>query len=135
MTLEEALAQAWNGNAVAFLGSGFARGAKNKRNEDFKSAEELRITLNAAASGPAEGNLGDAAEAYRAKLGDFALIEELQNEFSATSVADHHRTASIIPWRRIYTTNYDNVFEVAAMECRIPTVPITLKVDPFVAGA
>lgn len=133
MTLEEALAQAWNGNAVAFLGSGFARGAKNKRNEDFKSAEELRIKLNATASGPAEGNLGDAAEAYRAKLGDFALIEELQNEFSATSVADHHRTASIIPWRRIYTTNYDNVFEVAAKECSIPTVPITLKVDPFLA--
>jgi hypothetical protein len=133
MTLNDALKLVWNGNTVAFLGSGFSRGALNSRNEKFKTADEFRIHLNTAASGPSDGNLGDAAESYRSTFGDSAIISELTAEFKAASVADFHQTIARIPWRRVYTTNYDNVFEVAASKAGVRVLPITLKVDPFAA--
>lgn len=133
MTFEEALRVAWNGNAIAFLGSGFSKGAKNTRGEDFKSSEEFRVSLNNASSGPSDGNLGDAAEAFRSTLGDFALVDELIKEFSAGAVADHHRTIASIPWRRVYTTNYDNVFETSAKASQVRVLPVTLKIDPYAA--
>lgn len=133
MPLNDALKLVWNGNALAFLGSGFSRGALNSRNEKFKTADEFRIHLNTLASGPADGNLGDAAESYRSKFGDGALVSELTSEFTAGSVADFHQSIAKIPWRRVYTTNYDNVFETAASKAGVRVLPITLKVDPFAA--
>lgn len=133
MTLDDALKLVWNGNALAFLGSGFSRGALNSRTEKFKTADEFRAHLNTLASGPAEGNLGDAAESYRSKFGDAAIISELTSEFTAASVADFHQLIAKIPWRRVYTTNYDNVFEVAASKAGVRILPVTLKVDPFAA--
>lgn len=133
MTADEGLRLAWLGNAICFLGSGFAKGAQNKAGSDFATAEEFRVRLATAAGGPLDGNLGDAAEAYRTKFGEYALVEEVVNQFSASTVADQHQIVASLPWRRVYTTNYDDVFENAAKNTKVNVIPVTLKLDPFAA--
>lgn len=133
MTEDEALTLAWSGNAVVFLGSGFSKGAINESDKDFPTAEEFRIELAIASKGPLDGNLGDAAESYRIAFGDHALVDILTAKFTAKTVAEHHRIVGSIPWRRVYTTNYDNVFELCSKEAGTPATAITLKTDPFAA--
>jgi hypothetical protein len=45
-------------------------------------------------------------------------------------VTDEHRTLASVPWRSIYTTNYDNVLERAAAEQSKRLTPLTLGRDP-----
>jgi hypothetical protein len=57
--------------------------------------------------------LDDAAELYADKFGVAKLIDELKISFSASAVTEHHRQIAAVPWSRVYTTNYDDVFELA----------------------
>ena len=51
------------------------------------------------------------------KLDEF--IEKMKNIFTIRKVESHHTTIASLPWRRIYTTNYDNVIEEAAKQKNI----------------
>jgi hypothetical protein len=73
----------------------------------------------------------DAAEAYEENYGSDALIQELQQEFTASKVQPYHREIARFPWKRIFTTNYDNVLELSyALESK-KLVPITLDRDIY----
>jgi len=127
MNFEQAIGRALDGQAVLFLGAGFSRGALNVRDVQFKTAEQLaghfaeRIALSSGFT------LEDAAEAFGEKLGTDELIGELQSEFTAKEVLSFHRRIGAIPWKRIYTTNYDNVLETACRLEGCSVTPVTLS--------
>ena len=74
---------------------------------------DLSVSLSTEAGLPAGLALDDAAELYVQKFGVTKLIDRLKLAFSAKAVADCHRQIADTPWRRVYTTNYDDVFELA----------------------
>lgn len=131
MDLNHAIERALDGHAILFLGSGFPFGATNVANTKFKRGTELATALSKAAGLPADATLDDAAEAYLEMLGEDALIQLLQREYTVQKVKPFHRTYATIPWNRIYTTNYDNVIEHCYALEKATLVPITLDLDPY----
>ena len=113
MELEEALELALDGRALLFVGAGFSRGATNLAGNDFSVGVDLAATLSKEAGLPVGLALDDAAELYVEKFGVDKLIDKLKLSFSAKAVTDYHREIAGTPWRRVYTTNYDDVFELA----------------------
>ena len=107
-----------DGEAILLVGSGFSLGAENLRGDSFLTGMGLRDHFGELA-GLTEKNYRDhaltrVANHYRKKMGDKAFVEELKNLFSAYTVCDYHNDIISLPWKRIYTTNYDNVIEKAA---------------------
>jgi len=113
MELDRAIELALDGEALLFVGAGFCSGAKNLSGESMKSAEALTKSLADELGIPSITGLDDAAEEYADLFGEDQLIELLHNEFTASDVAPHHLNIADVPWKRVYTTNYDNVLEVA----------------------
>src|SRR5688500_10904100 len=109
MDLDRALEHAIDGNAVLFTGAGFASGALNLRKSPFKKGREFAEHLAVACGLPNDTTLTDAAEEFAHSSGTDKLIHELRQEFSASKVDSSHIKIAQIPWRRIFTTNYDNV--------------------------
>lgn len=120
MELKESIEHALNGDAILFLGSGSSYGAKNKNDTSLKNGEQLAKYLYSQLKIDTDNNnLFDAVETYQDEInlngGDAEneLIKLLKNEFTVKSIADYHKEIPNVPWKRIYTTNYDNVVEMA----------------------
>lgn len=113
MDIAEGISHILDGNAVVFLGAGFSIGAIDLDGQPFVAGAGFASELAKESGLPLDCPLEDAAEGFVSMFGAFRLIEKLQKRFSATEVADFHRTVAKQPWKRMYTTNYDNVFEVA----------------------
>ena len=113
MKLDVALELALDGHAILFVGAGFSRGATNRLGQPLKSAAELANHLALGAGLPEGTTLDDAAEEFVIANGEEQLIQELKGEFTVTEITATHKQIAMIPWRRVYTTNYDNVLETA----------------------
>jgi hypothetical protein len=130
MKLETAIRQAIDGTAVLFLGSGASQGAQPLVGDNFLTGRELAAHLSRLANVvPPSEDLNFAAQKYRTKIGDSQLVALLQGLFSAKTVTDSHRRLSEIPWKAIYTTNYDNVIERAYADKKKKLVAITPDLD------
>ncbi len=62
--------------------------------------------------------------------GEHDLVRVLLETFTITAVGDHHIQIAQIPWKRVYTTNYDNCFELAASQSKIEWTPLTTDAVP-----
>ncbi|MFN7996910.1 MAG: SIR2 family protein [Bryobacteraceae bacterium] len=127
MTFDEALQFVLAGRAVLFTGAGFSRGAVNIRNTPFKAGAAFAAHLAPLVGLPAGTSLEDAAEWFQRKKGKDRLIEELQQEFTVKDVTHHQIDALKQPWKRVYTTNYDDVAETAAAKASKRLTPATLS--------
>jgi hypothetical protein len=127
MDLEEAIQQAWSGRAILFTGAGFSRGAINLRGEPFKNGWQLAVHLAKKAGLSGSVGLEDAAEEFISIHGADALIAELQAEFKAKQILPAHKQLAKAPWKRIYTTNYDDIIETAYSANGRGLTPITLR--------
>jgi hypothetical protein len=130
MELEEAIEHALEGNAVLFVGAGFCVGAKNILNMDFLIGRTLSKHLCNKAGVTEDTDLNTAADMYLHKFGELSLISELQQQFSTKEVSSSHLVISKVNWRRIYTTNYDDILECAYSKTSKKLVPITTDDDP-----
>ena len=113
MELKEAIELAIDGHAVLFVGAGYSQGATNSLGQPFKSARELADHLAIGAGLPNGTPLDDAAEEFVNLHGEEELVREIKAEFAVAEVTSAQKGIADLPWRRIYTTNYDNVLEKA----------------------
>jgi hypothetical protein len=125
MNIEMAMQHALNGHAILFTGSGCSMDAINLKGEKFKSANQLASYFATQAGIDVNTNLTIAAEEFRTSFGKEKLITELLKEFSAQRVHEAHLQLAKIPWRKIYTTNYDNVMEMAYAKVGKKLIPAT----------
>lgn len=133
MELKNAIEKILDGQAVLFAGSGFSHGAKNK----FGSAPDanaLKETLLIKAGLPknSQYNLETISNYFQRKKSSEELISLLRQQYNIVSVAEHHKNIVKLPWKRIYTTNYDQVIEIASRESDSANIitPITVS-DPY----
>jgi hypothetical protein len=113
MDLNDGMQYAWEGRALMFAGSGFSRGALNLRGKEFKTGRQLAEYLAKKAGMPTSVGLEDAAEEFAEMYGEDSLVKELAEEFGVKQSSPTHAQIARVPWKRIYTTNYDNVIETA----------------------
>ena len=116
MEFEKALAYAAQGRAILFLGAGFSSGATSLANEPFLLGAGLGKALADEAGIPSDFALEDISDIYMSKFGSAALLQKLRNWYVAKEVTKSQKELAKLPWRRVYTTNYDNVFERACAE-------------------
>ena len=129
MELDEALELALDGHAVLFAGAGYSRGATNWLDQPFKSANELASHLASKSGLPMGTPLDDAAEEFVSLHGEEQLVRELKAEFTVKEITSAQKKVAGLPWRRIYTTNYDNVLEKAYSELHRNLQSVTLSAE------
>lgn len=130
MDLETAIKHAIDGNALLFLGAGYSCDATNLMGERMKIASEISKNLCDELGIPQNENLSIVSDIYLKKSLPKNLIKILKDNYTANKVEDHHRIISSVDWNRVYTTNYDNVFEKSSSEINKRYSPVTLKEDP-----
>lgn len=127
MDYNQGIESVLDGEAILFCGAGFNIGAKNLRGTSFKSGAALSAYLSRLTGSPLDSFLEDAAEEFANKFGEDKLIEELQQEFLVKEISKSHQIVAQPPWKRIYTTNYDNVLETAYSKVSRKLIPVTLS--------
>ena len=114
MELSEAIRHILDGNAVLFVGSGFSAGAVKEDGNEFSTAKPLaHLLLSECGYGADTDDLGQASELYKDEKGEIALVDFVRKEFTAVDITKEQTLIGSLPWKRIYTTNYDNVLEIA----------------------
>ena len=122
MILDEAIAYAIEGNALLFLGAGFSAGAKNIAGREFPLGSSLcdrliddgKIDVTGESQSD-RSDLGYIAERYLESNTKQDLLRFLKNEFTCKEYSATHKTISQVTWKRIYTTNYDNIIESVSL--------------------
>lgn len=116
MDLQEAIIHALDGNALLFLGSGFSIGATKGDSTGFKGAWKLANDLQEQCGIPENersSDLGQASEVFQSLMSEHELVNYLIHEYTAVDITSSQKIVGSVKWKRIYTTNYDNVIELA----------------------
>jgi hypothetical protein len=134
MQLYEAIYAALDGSAILFAGSGFSYGAINNKNNSVVAGEKLRDALaNDCGIANTNESLETVSQYYVNKRSKADLISFLKGEFRIKKIAPHHEAIMSLPWKRIYTTNFDHVVEMAAQKNArlLDSVVPTDEIDNF----
>ncbi|MDI2091899.1 SIR2 family protein [Commensalibacter oyaizuii] len=111
-----------SGKSMLFTGAGFSHGATNTLNISPPKGGDLAKIL--------KNNILDKDQEYAELLSDNnlqiitdtfidvfspeTLISILKENYTIKDVSETHKLIASVPWRRCYTTNYDEVFEIAS---------------------
>jgi hypothetical protein len=133
MDIEEGITHALRGDAVLFTGAGFSYKATNSvppPDNEVPNARQFAAQLSGSSS---VYDLPIISQYYSKIKGEHQLLNELSRRFAVTSVQPFHVKIARVPWRRVYTTNYDNCFEFAANQSGKDWLPLTLDAAPTAA--
>ena len=129
---EKIVRDALDGNAILFLGAGFSVGATNISNSAFPIADGLCRELikegNIDVDGESKKDLEDLGYISTRYLDEGNterdLINILKKNYSCLAVGEEHKIVAGINWKRIYTTNYDDVMEFSSRSIGILREPV-----------
>ena len=130
MKYEQALRVAKSGNAILFLGSGFSYGLESIVGHTLPTAKKLAEILCDEAGIRKIDDLKKASKRFIENKGAEELVEILRDYFIVNKTSKPHEIISQLPWLRIYTTNYDNCFEIAAANNKIRYQSLDPDTDP-----
>ena len=118
MEIIDAIHSAINGNAILFLGTGFSIGATNmlgKTIPNVKTTCELLIekgNLDVSADEEKDKvDLGYISDLFVEHNGEAKLAAFVKEQFSCRDFSETQKTILSLDWKRIYTTNYDDICE------------------------
>lgn len=130
--MEDIIRKISNGKAILFVGAGFSKNGKNIIGNELPLAKELSNLIGKIGEFDDGNDLKYAADYFlnscclkNSKLTD-KLIEKLKDIFTIKEPQDEHKWIMKVPWKRVYTTNYDDLVELAARSVgkRFETVDI-----------
>ncbi|GFO68038.1 hypothetical protein GMLC_16170 [Geomonas limicola] len=130
MQIEDAIRYMLDGRGVLFTGAGFSYGAANLLHSRIPAGNDLAKELIAAAGMRGQADLDRAATVFIRKRTPDELVKLLKNTYTVTKITETHKVLAGINWRRIYTTNYDSVFEQARAAIGKPIKAVTAKDQP-----
>ena len=130
--LDDLLQKISSGNAVLFTGAGFSSGAKNIVNTEPPHAKELADLISEQGGFDGEGDLKFSANYFLRIKEEHELIKLLKEQYTLKNISLSHKNICSIPWRRIYSTNYDNSIELALQANELLGECITLNEDPTI---
>lgn len=124
--LNTIIEKAHAGNTILFIGAGFSLGSINKIGRPVPLAKDLSIEICKLGGFEEDDDLAYSADYYIKYKDPSELVGLLKKYFDIKSVSAHHKSIAQIDWRRVYTTNYDNCFELAAGNVNKVISPVTL---------
>ena len=128
MDITYAIKKALDGDAILFLGSGASTSVLNKNGDTMPIGKTLANRIY-----PGCDDLQQSMDLYLDDMSkenidsENALIQLLKNEFESTGVSEAHEELCRIPWKRIYTTNYDDIVERTYSKNSINLKSLTLN--------
>lgn len=114
LRLKSFLSKSNNGTSLLITGAGFSFGSKNVKGLMPKDSRSLSKAICVLAEIPEDEDLYYSSEYYLQNNPSHQLIDLLKSEYTINSVSKYHELIASKRWRRIYTTNYDRVFEIAS---------------------
>ena len=105
------------GSAILFVGAGLSFLSKNKNGTTLPNGELLK-QLHTETGTKKVFPLEKISSFYVKKFGSARLYEYLLNALTVHSMSKELVDFYKLPWRRIYTTNYDNAIEFARHSSR-----------------
>jgi hypothetical protein len=132
MELQDALVAARQGRALAFLGSGYTYGANAANGLAVPTTLQLAQRLCEALKESEPLPFDVAAGLYRRRhpQDPYALASFLAEQFRVTEAEEPHLSFAKVPWKRVYTTNYDNLVEISSTKLGIERLPISTAFPP-----
>lgn len=124
--LVEKLNAARNGGGLLFCGAGFSADCLNFAHDKTlgMAAQLCGLLKNALRKNgytqALPSKLQNLAEIAVKQLGEHGLLELLQSQYDVCNTTADMGDILSFPWRRIYTTNYDNAIENALTKKNIP---------------
>ncbi|MCF2859484.1 SIR2 family protein [Pseudoalteromonas sp. SMS1] len=129
-SLRTIIEKAHAGNTLLFIGAGYSLGSTNTINKPIPLASELSVEICKLGNFEEDNDLAYSADYYLKYNDAEKLIGLIKEYFNITGVSSHHQSVAKINWRRVYTTNYDNCFELAAGNVDKSILPLTLESNP-----
>lgn len=118
MTSAKMVKDILDGTAVLFVGAGVSFLAKDTKQRELPSGLELRNELLAETGTESPFPLDKVSTYYVKKFGSAQLYDYLVERLTVTDVNRELAEFYKLPWRRIYTTNYDGAIEMARKPSR-----------------
>ncbi|EGR1111459.1 SIR2 family protein [Vibrio cholerae] len=121
-----------SGNAVLFTGAGFSLGAKNILGSEPPMAKELARKLSQLSGLDEESDDLMFASEVALDLHDHSsILDLLKDNYTINKVSSSHEDICNLPWRRFYTTNYDNSIELSSLNKNKRIESIDISSDPI----
>lgn len=128
MDFKEAIEVALQGESLLFIGAGFSIGAIAVNGNKLLTAPQLAQELCRLCDCDATDNLMDAADDYIDATNDLdEVVNVLSSHLKVKNTEYFHREIASVPWRCVFTTNYDNAYELASLEIGKDYKAITLS--------
>lgn len=113
-----------SGFPILLTGSGFSTLATNANSKNLMTGGQFTRYLNTEMGFTKEYPLDIVTREYREKFGEHVLFGEVKSLFTAVKYHDAQKTIFSLPWKRVYTTNYDNVSDLCLHALKKPFVPV-----------
>lgn len=130
LEINRAIELALSGKALLFLGAGFSTEAYNINNQIMGDARKFSNFLCSEMGLPVNDDLSKVSNIYLKRNSVIEFVELLKKEFSCKDVRDYYEVITDINWNRVYTTNYDDVFEYASRRSNKSYASVTVDKDP-----
>lgn len=127
--LRAAIRSALNGEAILFLGAGAAKAAKTSKGECLPTGQELSDALATDCGLGGGYPLDSITEHFLDTRSETALINALRNHLTVATISAELTELASLPWSRIWTTNYDDAFEQALDERKVPHYSLTTAAE------
>ncbi|MBS0295345.1 MAG: SIR2 family protein [Proteobacteria bacterium] len=111
MDLREAVTLVHQQNSILLLGAGFSTASVNVLNRSLPTGSGLAAILASELGVAGTYPLPVIATRYLSKFGSEQLTQRLQDIFTSKTVSVDQARIALLPWRRIYTLNYDDIVE------------------------
>lgn len=121
-----------SGNAIVFTGAGFSVGTSNILNEEPPMAKQLAMKLSVLSKLSVISDELMFASEYALEVNDHDhILDLLKDNYTINKVSDFHRTICNLPWKRFYTTNYDNSIEFSSLFVGKRIESLNINSDPI----
>ncbi|MHC8316698.1 SIR2 family protein [Pseudomonas sp. LB3P31] len=134
-TISEVASLINSGKAILFAGAGFSSDTINIENIELPRASALARKICALGEFGEDDDLRYASQHYIKKNKSIEqLINLLKTTFTCKKTTPAQESIVAAPWRRIYTTNYDNAIEQAGLQTSklVETVDISCSPHNYV---
>jgi len=128
--LNELIRKLQNQNVILFIGAGFSASVKNLLNNEMPMAKDLANEIGKLGDFDDENDLQYAADEYLKNNSPEELIKLLQKLYTAKVIPPYIEEILKYSFRRIYTTNYDDVIEKSSQKNNIYRKSIEVNNDP-----
>ena len=102
-----------SGHGILFVGSGFSNEATDHEGRNLLTGRQLNELMLKEIGASRHYDLDISSREYIRKFGEIALLNLLRERFTAKEATEEQRVIARSDWKRIYTTNYDNVLDLA----------------------